>query len=605
MSHLSENLQRLGRKASALAEAVRSAAGGVLSLTPSREGSVTAKYGDQWVHSAYDPRKEARIWGETQLKEWRSGEIGVVLGVGLLYHVETLAAMKTDDRRVAVVVADVSVLKDALAARPMGDWVEAVEWIWGDVVEMARCLSGLSAPLRFLTYVPGARLHADVHRELETALRRMVAEQGGGRLHIAVVGPIYGGSLPVARYVVSALESLGHGVTWIDHSSHRQSYDRFNSYQEARHRLAMQSRFAELLSFDTVTRLAENRPDLVLAIAQAPLTAGVLEHVRKKKFPTAMWFVENYRHLTYWRQLASSYDYWFVIQQGECVEAFRRAGARQVHYLPVAADADVHAPCVLTDAERAEYGADVSFVGAGYRNRRALLPRWLSREWTFKLWGDEWEGAAELAPVLQRGGARIDTETCRKVFNASTINLNIHSYDGPSLDPHADFVNPRTFELAGCGAFQLTDERTLLSDLFTEQEVVRFRREDEVPKLIRRWLHDHEARRAVAEAARRRVLAQHTYRHRMKELLAAIGVHQPDRIGAVLRGDRHARALASRPDAPPELSALLDRFPPTQRVELKDLAEDIRRRGVGRPLAREELLVLLLDSYRSETRDLV
>lgn len=574
-------------------------------MTPSREGSVTAKYGDQWIHSAYDPRKEARMWGEAQLKEWRSGEIGVVLGVGLLYHVEALAVMSTDDRRMAVVVADMSVLKDALAARPMGDWVEAVEWIWGDAVEMARCLSGLSAPLRLLTYVPGARLHADVHRELETALCRMVAEQGGGRLHVAVVGPIYGGSLPIARYVVSALESLGHRVTWIDHSAHRQSYDRFNSYQDARHRLAMQSRFAELLSLDTVTRLAENQPDLVLAIAQAPLTAGVLEHVRKKKFPTAMWFVENYRHLTYWRQLVSSYDYWFVIQQGECIEAFRRAGARQVHYLPVAADADVHAPCVLTDAERAEYGADVSFVGAGYRNRRALLPRWLSREWTFKLWGDEWEGAAELAPVLQRRGSRIDTDTCRKVFNASTINLNVHSYDGPSLDPHADFVNPRTFELAGCGAFQLTDERTPLSDLFTEQEVVRFRREDEVPKLIRRWLHDHEARRAVAEAARRRVLAQHTYRHRMKELLAVIGVHQPDRIGAVLRGDRHAGALASRLDAPPEVSALLDRFPPTQRVELKDLAEDIRRRGVGRQLAREELLVLLLDSYRSETRDLV
>jgi spore maturation protein CgeB len=49
----------------------------------------------------------------------------------------------------------------------------------------------------------------------------------------------------------------------------------------------------------------------------------------------------------------------------------------------------------------------------------------------------------------------------------------------------------------------------------------------------------------------------------------------------------------------------LNRFPAGQRVELKDLAADIRARASGRQLAREELLVLMLDSYRAETKDLV
>lgn len=574
-------------------------------MTPSREGSVTAKCGDRWVHSSYDPRKEAHSWADAQLKEWKDEEVGVVFGVGLLYHVESLTLLKPDSRRLAVIVPDVSVLKDALGARPLGSWPETIEWIWGEPEDMARHLADFGKPLRFMTYAPAAGLHEAAHRAVEASLRRLLVEQRGGRLRIAVVGPIYGGSLPVARYVVSALESLGHRVTWIDHSAHHTSYERFGSYRDIRHRLTMQNRFAELLSLDTVARLADDPPDLVLAIAQAPLTAGVLAHVRKKKFLTAMWFVENYRHLTYWRQAASSYDYWFVIQRGECLESFRRAGAPQVHYLPMAVDPQVYAPCSLTEADRREYGADVSFVGAGYQNRRVLLPRWLSSEWTFKLWGNEWEGAAELVSVLQRGGARIDTETCRKVFNASTINLNLHSYNGPSLDPQADFVNPRTFELAACGAFQLTDERTLLPELFSEQEIVRFGSPDEVPQLIRRWLHDREARGAVAEAARRRALTQHTYRHRMEDLLAVIGLRQPDRIGAVLRGDRNAGALAARAETPPELETLLGRFPHDQRVELKDMADEIRAKGAGRRLAREELLILLLDSYRSETRDLV
>jgi spore maturation protein CgeB len=456
-----------------------------------------------------------------------------------------------------------------------------------------------------LTYMPAARLHAEFHQRLEGALRRAVSERQSGRLHVAVIGPIYGGSLPIARYAVTALEALGHRVSWIDHSTHKPSYDALGIYREARHRQMMQGRLAEVLSIGTVTHLAEDPPDLVLAIAQAPLTLAVLEHLRKKKFLTAMWFVENYRHLTYWQQLAAGYDHWFVIQQGDCHEAFTRAGARAVTYLPLAADPTVHQPRALTDAEWAEYGADVSFVGAGYPNRRALLPRWLSKEWSFKLWGNEWEGAADLAPVLQRGGARIDTDTCMKVFNASAINLNLHSCGHDGLDPDADFVNPRTFELAACGVFQLSDERSLFPDLFTDQEVTRFRDVAAVPALIRTWLNEPDHRRAVAESARRRVLRHHTYEHRMKDLLASIGVQHPDRIGALLRGDRGAGTLAARAASVPELATLLRQFPPGQRVELKDVAATIRATGAGRELKREELLVLLLDSYRAETRDLV
>ena len=432
-----------------------------------------------------------------------------------------------------------------------------------------------------------------------------MARKAGGQLHVAVVGPIYGGSLPIAQYVVSALNQLGHRVSWLDHHVHQSSYEAFGSYREERHRLMLQSRFADVLSLSTMAHLAEDPPDLVLAIAQAPLGLAVLQHLRKKKFLTAMWFVENYRHLTYWQQLAAGYDHWFVIQQGGCLDALKRAGAAHVHYLPMAADPTVHRPMTLTAAEHREYGSDVSFVGAGYANRRTLLPQWLSHEWTMKLWGNEWDGAAALSRVLQRDGARIDTDTCMKVFNATAVNLNLHSCSGTGMDPQPDFVNPRTFELAACGAFQLVDERTLLPDLFTSDEVESFRCTEDVSPLIRRWLTDAEGRRRHAEASRQRVLRDHTYGHRLQELLATVGISQPDRIGSILRGDRLTAGLKERAASVPELLPLLNRFPAGQRVELKDLAADIRARASGRQLAREELLVLMMDSYRAETKDLV
>jgi spore maturation protein CgeB len=513
--------------------------------------------------------------------------------------------MKPPELRLAVVVPNVSVLKDAMGARPLESWINTIQWITGTPNEIAEQFAAQSAPLRFFTYGPAARLHAKEHQQLETTLRRIVARKAGGQLHVAVVGPIYGGSLPIARYVVRALGELGHRVTWIDHSVHYASYEAFGSFREERYRLTVQSRFADVLSFSTIAKIAEDPPDLVLAIAQAPLTLAVLQHLRKKKFTTAMWFVENYRHLTYWRQLAGGYDHWFVIQQAECIEALKRAGATQVHYLPMAADPAVHHPVTLTADEQQAYGADLSFVGAGYDNRRSLLPRWLSKEWTFKLWGNEWDGATDLSSVLQRNGARIDTDTCVKVFNATAVNLNLHSSSGAGLDAHPDFVNPRTFELAACGAFQLVDERTLLPELFSPDEMMCFRSPDDAPSLIRTWLKDSFSRREHAEAARRRVLREHTYRHRLQDLLAAVGMQQPDRIGSILRGERSATELKRRTDPATELAPLLSRFPSHQRVELKDLAADIRSRAPGRELSREELLVLMLDSYRSETRDLL
>lgn len=605
MSHLSDNLEVLRLADPALAAIVAGSRGGRLSIRASREGAPSTQCDGQWIHSSYDPKKEAAGWAEARLKEWRADEVAVVLGVGLLYHVEALVAAKPPQARLAVVVPEPGLLKDAAAARPLGRWCEQIEWVHGPVADMAERLSSMGQPLRFFSYAPAARLHQTAHAELEAALKRKIAERVNGRLHVAVVGPIYGGSLPIARHVVHALEALGHRVTWLDHSVHHQSYDSFASYKDVRHRLTMQSRFADVLSLGTITHLAEDPPDLVLAMAQAPLTLAVLEHLRKKKFLTAMWFVENYRHLTYWQQMAAGYDHWFVFQQGDCPGALKRAGARHVHYLPMAANPAVHRPLEMTDPERREFGADVSFVGAGYQNRRTLLPRWLSKDWTFKLWGNEWEGAQNLASVIQRGGARIDTQTCMKVFNATEINLNLHSCGGDDLDSQADFVNPRTFELAACGAFQLVDRRSLMGDLFTDGELAQFDRADEVPSLIRRWLSDPEGRKAMAQAAQARVLRDHTYRHRMQDLLTTIGLEHPDRIGSLLRGERNADDLAAHESTPPELIPLLRYFPKGQRVELKDVAAQIRARGVASPLQREELLILMLDSYRAETRDLV
>ena len=604
MNTFEANLSRLAQSNPALASALRQSGTGILEIVQSRTGMPSARANGRWIHSAYDPIKEAQAWAEGQ--SYQDGETIVLFGLGLLYQVEALYARLPRTASVVLVVPDLSVVADAAAVRIWGDWLDRTIWAWGTTEAIGEQIASVGQPIRLVTYAPAASLHAQSHRAIETALQRKVAAQAGGQLRIAVVGPIYGGSLPITRYVVSALESLGHDVRWLDPSVHATSYHQLELLKNSQHRLALQSKYAEMLSRITMAQLAEDPPDLVLSLAQAPLILPMLEHLRRKRFLTAMWFVENYRHLTYWQQLAAGYDYWFVIQQEPCMTALKQAGAKEVRYLPMAADPSVHRPLELTKAEREEYGSEVSFVGAGYANRRAIFPQLLNHEWTFKLWGNEWEGATELSSVLQRNGARIDTDTCQKVFNASSVNLNLHSWAGLGFDPDGDFVNPRTFELAACGAFQLSDRRSLMPNLLAANEIATVSSSDELPGAIARWLREPEQRLAMAANARRRVLAEHTYAHRMRDLLSQVGVASPDRIGAILRGARQAEALASTAaDSFPALASTLRTFPPAQRVELKQLAAQIRSRGPMGVLSKEDLMVLMLDEYRSDTKDLV
>jgi len=145
-----------------------------------------------------------------------------------------------------------------------------------------------------------------------------------------------------------------------------------------------------------------------------------------------------------------------------------------------------------------------------------------------------------------------------------------------------------------------------MPDLFATSEVATLSSPDEFPGEITNWLREPEQRLAMAGKARQHVLAEHTYVHRMRELLSRIGVASPDRIGSILRGARKAEALAATAtDSFPTMAATLRTFPPTQRVELKQLAAQIRSRGPMGTLSREDLMVLMLDEYRSETKDLV
>jgi len=267
---------------------------------------------------------------------------------------------------------------------------------------------------------------------------------------------------------------------------------------------------------------SEKPIDILICMAQAPISAKALTELRSRGVITVLWFVEDYLRFTYWHQMAKFYDFVFTIQKGDCIDRIRAAGAGAVHYLPTACDPTFHAPLILSEEDKEKWGSPISFVGAGYHNRQQMFSTFSS--YPFKIWGSEWPTGKPFDRMVQEESRRVKPEEYIKVFNATDVNLNLHSSsERDGVDPTGDFVNPRTFELASAGAFQLCDHRSLLSELFeVGKEIVTFTDLPDLKEKIAYYQAHPEERRAIAEAARIRALRDHTYERRYEEMLSII-----------------------------------------------------------------------------------
>ncbi|MBK6766380.1 MAG: DUF3880 domain-containing protein [bacterium] len=280
------------------------------------------------------------------------------------------------------------------------------------------------------------------------------------KLKVVVPTPLYGGSLPVAVHAEHAFRSIGHDTALLQFDRHYELYQQCGEAardQEAKRTL--QGTFAVLLADLTAETAITSGADLVWYTAQSPVSLRSLRLLRKEGIKTAFWFVEDVRRFEYWKTLVPEFDIVFSIQQGEALEALRAAGARRVEYLPSAANPALHRPLECTIEDRTRYGAQVAFVGAGYPNRVRLFAQAEMR--TVKLWGNDWP--EEYAERLQEQGRRVSPEETALIYNATDVNLNIHSGVSDRVFEAGDFVNPRTFEIAACRAFQIVNRQAPLA----------------------------------------------------------------------------------------------------------------------------------------------
>jgi len=98
-------------------------------------------------------------------------------------------------------------------------------------------------------------------------------------------------------------------------------------------------------------------------------------------------------------------------------------------------------------------------------------------------------------------------------YPLSEINFNCTSQQMKGA------VNQRVFDVPAAGAFVLTDHRVQMENLLEPgTEVAYYEDPADVPEMIRHYLDNPAERERIVRAARRRILAEHTYEHRLESL---------------------------------------------------------------------------------------
>ena len=537
-------------------------------ISEGRDGAPTLRVGNVYLHSRYNPRDEAKRFVESL--ELSTDRPVVVIGLGLGYHVLELVAQGMD---VSVIEPDAAVARLALEGPMRGSTVMLGIGTPDRLAEDDGFRLLAQKNPQWVIHPPTARIHPK-YPEIVIGRLALLALQGE-RLSIAIVGPMYGGSLPIALYLQRAFEKLGHRTLFVDNSTGWDLYSGIAASVSNKNVSDQLGAMAtNLLGEWSYARVMEFVPDICIVLAQAPVPSNFAERLRKEGIVTAFWFVENWRHFSYWSQVAPQYDYFFHLQPGEFEDKLREVGCAHQAFVQTACDPEIHRPIELTADERKEVSCDISFAGAGYRNRVRLFSG--LTDYDFKIWGVNWV-TRDLVKHICRAEERFTPDFFARIAAGSRININLHSsilHDG--VDPKCDTINPRVFEIAACGAFQLCDPCIGLDRLFAfETEIPVYTSLAELRQKIDYYLAHPAERAEIAKRARAHALREHTYEHRARQMLECI---LADFSATILRKgvrvQRTVSEMADRVGRETELGTYLGELSPSRLFLFEEIYRD-------------------------------
>ncbi|MBI5575343.1 MAG: glycosyltransferase [Deltaproteobacteria bacterium] len=527
------------------------------------------------LHSIYDPEGEALEIVDAFLFDGKG--IIVVLGLGLGYHVAELRRRYPEAD--IVVVEGMPEIRDfCMTYGKAADPADRIRLIVGAspseaVAEISKhhLETGLP-PLAVFAFLPAVSAFPDYYGPIRKALDRTVSFRLWDRLRYrkfrseALTVALFDFGYFLTEEIARAVKALGHDVV-------RVPGKKGESCGDILHR-AIETVAAHRPDFVlTVNHLGFDEEGILANLFQAI------------ELPAAIWYVDS-PNLTVkaFDKNVSPLSHVFLWDEAYA-EDMRSLGFKHVYRLPLAADETVFMPRRVSASERKKFGADIGFVGNSMvvpaRDRLRKVPAHLhaavertarrlcySRGCSFRQIAVEamepgeygsFESLAESeradveAAVLWRATLLYRLSCVRELEGLDAVIrgdagwkklLNGGFRTGPPMNYYGETplfynacavnfnatnvqmgtaANQRVFDVPACGAFLLTDRQESIGNLFEEgKEVVAYRDRGEIADLAKFYLRNDAARKDIAGRGRRRVLAEHTYRHRIRTIIDAL-----------------------------------------------------------------------------------
>lgn len=269
------------------------------------------------------------------------------------------------------------------------------------------------------------------------------------------------------------------------------------------------------------------KPEMILLIKPMGMNPEWFEHIRKKGALIVMWYPDPLI-LNDMLQVARKTDFFFTMAEG-LISEYRHAGIKRVFFLSQGFEPSFFQIKNITEEERKIFSSDISFIGNidttyTYIERRDRLKKILSSGFHLKWWGPRLGRKLKNLPLMMSalgrayGGKFVYGEEYAKVVKLSRIIL---AFDrAPQIKKS---MSARMYTAVGCGAFYMCQYVDGIEDfLVPGKEIVTFNNNEEMLELIRYFMHKDEERKKISERGQMRVLNEHTYRHRLAEMLDLI-----------------------------------------------------------------------------------
>ncbi len=305
--------------------------------------------------------------------------------------------------------------------------------------------------------------------------------------------------------IVQSFRRLGHEVVEFDY--------RNNPFQKIL--LAKDYFYEVVMQKKLIGAVKKNNPDLVFICKGELIKPQTISEIKKINLVKIVnWFPDP--RLFYYENIVKSLQYLdgFFTKNLDDVKRAKLFNLNNIHLLQHCMDIELHgSPEKVNDGS---FDNSVSFIGSFYPYRDMILKN--LTEFNLKVFGGGWERSTLFkekrnsclgyeARGLEQG----------KIFYSSTINLNTHHYD----DYRA--VNQRVFDVCGSSGFLLTDYKSEIASCFEiGKDLETYESLSELKEKIRYFINNPQKAKEIGIRAGKKTIKNHTYDHRIKEILTRI-----------------------------------------------------------------------------------